>query len=125
MTGWHVDAELARRYADGATRIDLATSVEAHVMACAGCRDTLAAAVSNDRLTGIWDLIANEIGAARPRLTERVITRQRGRWATQIIGSYQQADAPTSLQALPTPSERRRELAVRYYLATHSLRSFG
>lgn len=74
-TVWHVDRQLARRYADGATDLALATSVEAHLVACSGCRDVIGAVVPADRLDGIWDGVVAELDASRPRLVERILTR--------------------------------------------------
>jgi len=74
-TAWHVDPRLARRYADGAMDLALATSVEAHLVACASCRDVIGAVVPTDRLDSIWDGLAAELDAPRPGLVERFLTR--------------------------------------------------
>jgi len=74
-TAWHVDPRLARRYADGAMDLALATSVEAHLVACASCREVIGAVVPTDRLDSIWDGLAAELDAPRPGLVERFLTR--------------------------------------------------
>jgi hypothetical protein len=75
MSTWHVDTELARRYGDGDADVVLAASIEAHVLACAACRDLLGRATPPDRLAAIWDGITGELDAPRPRLIERLLMR--------------------------------------------------
>jgi hypothetical protein len=75
MKPWHVDEDLARRYADGQVGMALAASVDVHVISCAECRQTVAGTVPDERLSGIWDAITGEIDAPRPRLVERILTR--------------------------------------------------
>jgi hypothetical protein len=72
-TDWHVDPQLARRYADGATDLGLSASVEAHLLACGDCRARINALVPADRLHGIWSTVAAELDAPRPRLAERLL----------------------------------------------------
>jgi hypothetical protein len=42
MSGWHVDADLLRRWVDGAAGPTVAVSVEQHVLRCADCRAEVA-----------------------------------------------------------------------------------
>jgi hypothetical protein len=74
-TDWHLDPSLARRYATEATDLGLASSVEAHLVGCARCRDLVGALVPTDRLDGIWDAVAAELDAPRPGPVERLLAR--------------------------------------------------
>jgi hypothetical protein len=98
MTAWHVDSDLARRYANGMADLVLAASVEAHVIACPACRETIAATVPAQRLTGIWDAVNAELDAPRRSRVERAMTRLGLRSGlarlTQAAGSAWQTRRP-------------------------------
>ncbi|MBO9521455.1 MAG: hypothetical protein J7518_07950 [Nocardioidaceae bacterium] len=73
MSEWHVEAELAGRYAAGAVTPVLAASIELHLVGCAPCRGLLE--VEPARLDRIWDEIVEEVTAPRPVLLERLLRR--------------------------------------------------
>ncbi|WP_030441568.1 hypothetical protein [Actinoplanes subtropicus] len=75
MTGWHLDPEAIRRYAEGAAPPDLAASAEAHLMKCATCREAIASQVDTRRVEAIWHEVADRVDAPRPSLPERMLTR--------------------------------------------------
>jgi hypothetical protein len=70
---WHADATLLARYANGEVDQARASSVEAHVIACAVCRSALATAVDRARLEHIWSGVRLGVQAPRPRAVERVL----------------------------------------------------
>ena len=71
MTAWHLDDETARRYTQGALPADAASSVEAHLLACAHCRVLITAPA--ERLDRVWDGIADMVDAPVPGLFERLL----------------------------------------------------
>jgi hypothetical protein len=72
-TAWHLDQDLVRRYAAGATDGVLAASVEAHVVACGECRRRLAPAVDRGRLGTVWAGIADTVDTPRAGGFERLL----------------------------------------------------
>lgn len=74
-TPWHIDAATLERYR--AERLDPASafSVEAHLVACAGCRDVVRSRVPAVRLEGVWSDIVDRLDAPEPTLVERLLLR--------------------------------------------------
>ncbi|GFJ95658.1 zf-HC2 domain-containing protein [Phytohabitans rumicis] len=74
-TGWHVSEEELRRYADRALGPPLLWSTEAHLAACAGCRERLTAAVGPELTRAGWERLDAELDAPVPGPIERLLTR--------------------------------------------------
>ena len=74
-SAWHLDAGVARRYAEGRTDLPLGASIEAHLIVCPGCRESIGSLVPAGRLDGIWDGVVAGLDAPRPRLVELLLTR--------------------------------------------------
>jgi len=74
-TMWHADDALLDRYAAGSLDMARAASVEAHLVACAACREAVGARVDCGRLGAIWAEIVNTVDAPRRRPAERVLAR--------------------------------------------------
>ena len=72
---WHADASLLARYAAGSIDDARASSVEAHLVACADCRQAVATTVDTTRLDAIWAEVTDTVDAPRPRLVERFLRR--------------------------------------------------
>lgn len=73
---WHLDEPLARRYAGDDLDPATAASVEAHLLGCAGCRASLAAALpAAARVDAIWTEVVDRLDRPRGRLLERVLCR--------------------------------------------------
>ncbi|WP_214106289.1 zf-HC2 domain-containing protein [Acrocarpospora catenulata] len=73
MSDWHVDDDLAARYAGGDLGGTTAASVEAHLLACERCRGSVAAAVPAERLERLWQGIAEVVDAPVPGPFERLL----------------------------------------------------
>jgi hypothetical protein len=76
-TDWHVPPTLLHRFTADPLGVDdvTASSIEAHVVECAGCRREMAAAVDPGALAASWDLIADRIDRPRATLGERFLQR--------------------------------------------------
>ncbi|NUR83326.1 MAG: zf-HC2 domain-containing protein [Nonomuraea sp.] len=74
MSTWHMDDDLALRYAEGELTATLAASVEAHLLACEPCRGLLAPRVPRARLDRVWEEIADAVDAPVPGPFERLLT---------------------------------------------------
>ncbi|MBW3651971.1 MAG: zf-HC2 domain-containing protein [Actinobacteria bacterium] len=72
---WHADATLLDRYASGEIDHARASSLEAHLLACAECRTAVAGRVDNDRLAATWHEMEEVLDAPRPGLVERLLLR--------------------------------------------------
>jgi hypothetical protein len=72
-TAWHLDQDLVRRYASGATDGVLAASIEAHLVACGECRRRLAPAVDRGRLDAVWAEVADSVDTPRAGPFERLL----------------------------------------------------
>src|SRR5438128_6110673 len=70
---WHADASLLARYAAGSIDDARASSVEAHLVACADCRQAVATTVDTTRLDAIWAEVTDTVDAPRPHLLERIL----------------------------------------------------
>lgn len=69
---WHADAAELDRYASGSIDHAGASSVEAHLLACASCRRQLAGVVDPQRLARGWAEVVEILDAPRPGVLERV-----------------------------------------------------
>ncbi|MFD2090659.1 anti-sigma factor family protein [Blastococcus deserti] len=72
---WHVNPETLAHYLDGELAEDAASSVEAHLLRCAGCREQLAAAArpvtpSHERT---WAALAEAVDTEPASLLERAL----------------------------------------------------
>lgn len=72
-TPWHLDPELAERYADGALGSVLIASVEQHLLACADCRALLAPHVDTPRLDAVWADVLERVEQPPQTLLERAL----------------------------------------------------
>ena len=74
-TTWHADDRLLGSYAAGSADDVLASSVEAHLVACESCRSRLSEHVPQDRLASNWDAVLVALDAPRPGPVERLLVR--------------------------------------------------
>jgi hypothetical protein len=72
---WHVDARLLERYAGGRVDEAHAYSIEAHLVACADCRERTAGLVDRDRLAGVWRAVEERVDIPRREPVEAVLQR--------------------------------------------------
>jgi hypothetical protein len=70
---WHLDATIAERYSSRDIDGALAGSVEAHVMACERCRQTLNNSVDAPALAWIWQSVEDVLDAPRRSWIDRVL----------------------------------------------------
>jgi hypothetical protein len=73
--GWHLDEELARRYAENRVPGMLATSVEQHLTSCPACRALLRPAVPTARLAAVWAEVLERVEAPPVGRLERLLRR--------------------------------------------------
>lgn len=76
-TDWHVPDDLLRRFTDDPAAIDdpTASSLEAHLVACAHCRLRLVDASPASDLDASWNAIADHIDRPASSLVERLLER--------------------------------------------------
>jgi hypothetical protein len=74
-TPWHLDEDLAERYADGTLGTVLTASVEQHLTACAACRTLLTPHVDAPRLDAVWADVLERVEQPRRSLLERFLSR--------------------------------------------------
>jgi hypothetical protein len=74
-TPWHLDEDLAGRYADGALGTVLTASVEQHLTSCAECRALLTPHVDAPRLDAVWADVLERVEQPRRSLLERSLSR--------------------------------------------------
>jgi hypothetical protein len=74
-SGWHLDEELARRYAENRVPGVLATSVEQHLVTCAPCRALLRPAVPVERRVAVWTSVLERVEAPPVGRVERLLRR--------------------------------------------------
>ena len=74
-TTWHAEDDLLATYAAGGADDVLASSVEAHLVACDPCRSRLAQHVPQDRLASNWEAVVVTLDAPRAGLVERLLVR--------------------------------------------------
>lgn len=78
---WHANEALLRDYVGGGIEVARASSVEAHVLACAGCRAALGDLArrdsGEDRLDRLWAGVVDGVdaGAVRRGVVERLLHR--------------------------------------------------
>lgn len=72
-TPWHLDPELAGRYADGALGHVLTASVEQHLLACPDCRALLTPHVDTARLDTVWSEVLERVEQPPRPLLERML----------------------------------------------------
>src|SRR5436309_740895 len=70
---WHADAALLARYTAGSIDDASASSVEAHLVACADCRQAVSTTVDTTRLDAIWAEVTDTVDVPRPRPVERFL----------------------------------------------------
>lgn len=72
---WHLDEELAHRYAEGRVTGALAASVEQHLLRCGNCRALLRPTVPAERLTAVWAEVLERVEAPPVGRLERLLCR--------------------------------------------------
>lgn len=72
---WHLDEELARRYAEHRVPGILATSVEQHLTSCSACRALLRPAVPTARLAAVWAEVLEQVETPPVGRLERLLHR--------------------------------------------------
>jgi hypothetical protein len=74
---WHADPEVLARFAAAPAELDdpTASSLEAHLVACARCRAVVTAATDPSLVEQGWQGVADRIDRPRPTLAERVLGR--------------------------------------------------
>ncbi|HLF39848.1 MAG TPA: zf-HC2 domain-containing protein, partial [Acidimicrobiia bacterium] len=72
---WHADPETLHGYTQGRISAVQASSVEAHLLACAACRSSLAAGADRARLAAVWSEITAAADAPVPGAMERLLGR--------------------------------------------------
>jgi hypothetical protein len=73
--GWHADDTPLRRYLAGDPDLGLAASVEAHLIACAACRERIAALGPDPVLERAWGRAVAEIATPPPSPMVRLLRR--------------------------------------------------
>jgi hypothetical protein len=73
--GWHLDEELARRYAENRVPGVLTTSVEQHLVTCPACRALLRPAVPDERRAALWAEVLERVEAPPVGRLERLLRR--------------------------------------------------
>lgn len=74
-TTWHADPAVLALYATDDLDDVNASSLEAHVLACAPCRESLASMVPTPPLDAMWHAIEIVLDAPRPGFVEQVLLR--------------------------------------------------
>ncbi len=72
---WHADPALIARYVSDNLDDINASSLEAHILTCALCRETLTAMAPTAPLEGIWQAIETVLNAPQPGFVEQVLLR--------------------------------------------------
>jgi hypothetical protein len=73
MAGWHLDLDLAARYAGGRVAPVLAASVEQHLIGCGDCRGLLH--LDPSRFEAVWSEVVERVQAPRQGLMHRLLAR--------------------------------------------------
>jgi len=73
MTGWHLDADLIRRYVERTDSLAEGASAEQHLLSCEPCRARVTAAVDVIDLAGVWDRTRDAIEVPPPSVFERLL----------------------------------------------------
>ena len=74
-TTWHAGPDLLDRYSRGDIDPARASSLEAHLLECARCRQALAPSVDPGRLDGSWNSLVAALDAPRSGRLERLLVR--------------------------------------------------
>lgn len=69
---WHAEETELAGYVAGGSPPMLAASIEAHLLACAGCRDRLAQVAGETERAKGWERLAESIDRPSPRLADRL-----------------------------------------------------
>ena len=72
---WHADPDMLARYATEELDDVRASSLEAHLLTCAHCREALAARARSPRFESVWTAIEDVLDAPQPGVVERVLLR--------------------------------------------------
>jgi hypothetical protein len=75
IPNWHLNAETIGAYADNELSPAMAASLEAHLVACADCRDLVNANTDTTRTSMNWSAIADRIDEPHHNVAERVLVR--------------------------------------------------
>ena len=78
MTGWHLDDDMLRRYAERTDSLAEGASAEQHLLCCAPCRARVSAAASVTDLSvidfaAVWDRTRDAVEVPRPSVFERLL----------------------------------------------------
>ena len=74
MTGWHLDDDILRRYAERADSLAEGASVEQHLLSCEPCRARVTtAAVGVIDFAAVWDRTRDAVEVPRPSVFERLL----------------------------------------------------
>jgi hypothetical protein len=71
---WHIDDQMLALYMDGRMSEVPAFSLEAHVLACADCRRSVADQVDSQRGEQIWQGLLDSVGQSEPGPGERFLS---------------------------------------------------
>jgi hypothetical protein len=74
-TTWHADEAALAAYANGTLDDVRSVSLEAHLLGCDHCRESLAPFVPAGPLDGTWDAIEIALDAPKPGVVERTLVR--------------------------------------------------
>lgn len=74
-TPWHLDPDLAGRYAAGTLGLVLTASVEQHLMACQQCRALLTPHVDVPRIDAVWTDVLDRVEQPHRTFLERTLCR--------------------------------------------------
>jgi predicted anti-sigma-YlaC factor YlaD len=72
---WHLDQQLAERYASGQASEVLSASIEQHLIGCAACRNELSPYADPQRSDVVWAEVLDRVQAPQPRLVERLLRK--------------------------------------------------
>lgn len=72
---WHATPDLLRAYARGEADHPSASSLEAHVIECAACRQQISALADRERLERIWGEVRGDVDAPRRGPLETLLAR--------------------------------------------------
>ena len=78
MTGWHLDDDMLRRYAERTDSLAEGASAEQHLLCCAPCRARVSAAAGVTDLSvidfaAVWDRTRDIVEVPRPSVFERLL----------------------------------------------------
>jgi len=72
---WHLDLQLAERYASGQAGEVLSASIEQHLIGCPSCRSHLSPYVDQRRTQAVFAEVLERVQAPRPRAIERLLRK--------------------------------------------------